>query len=80
MSKQVPYNGILVFICTDAWAPICILVHVCSQNETVQLKPIGSLVDTHDSETQKISLTSKVYYFMDLYIWSLLAYGRFRNL
>ena len=38
-------NGIIVFICTDAWAPFCIFLHVCGQNESIQLKPIGSLYD-----------------------------------
>ena len=37
-------NGIIVFICTDAWAPICIFLYVSGRNESVQLKPIGSLV------------------------------------
>ena len=37
------YNGIIVFICTDAWAPICIFLYVSGQNESVQLKAIGSL-------------------------------------
>ena len=37
------YNGIWVFICTDAWAPICIFLHESGQNESVQLKPIGTL-------------------------------------
>ena len=40
---DIAYNGIWVFICTDAWAPICISLHVSGQNESVQLKPIGSL-------------------------------------
>ena len=39
----IKYNGIIVFICTDAWAPICIFLHVSGQNESVQLKAIGSL-------------------------------------
>ena len=40
---NVLYNGIIVFICTEAWAPICIFLYVSGQNESVQLKPIGSL-------------------------------------
>ena len=36
-------NGIIVFICTDAWAPIFIFLYVSGQNESVQLEPIGSL-------------------------------------
>ena len=36
-------NGIIVFICTDAWAPFCIFLHVSGQNESVHLKAIGSL-------------------------------------
>ena len=37
------YNRIIVFNCTDAWAPICIFLHVSGQNESVQLKPIDTL-------------------------------------
>ena len=40
---MITYNGIIVFICTDAWAPFCIFLQVSGQNESVQLKPIGSL-------------------------------------
>ena len=29
------YNGIIVFICTDAWAPFCIFLHVSGQSESV---------------------------------------------
>ena len=36
-------NGIIVFICTDAWAPICIFLYVSGQIKSVQWKPIGSL-------------------------------------
>ena len=37
------YNRIIVFNCTEAWAPICIYLHVSGQNESVQLKPIDTL-------------------------------------
>ena len=37
------HNGIIVFICTDACLPICIFLYESGQNESVQLKPIGSL-------------------------------------
>ena len=43
INSALKYNGIIVFICTDAWAPICIFLYVSGQNESVQLKPIGSL-------------------------------------
>ena len=36
-------NEILVFICTDARAPIRIFLHAIGQNESVHLKPFGSL-------------------------------------
>ena len=41
--QQKTYNRIIVFNCTDAWAPICIFLLVSGQNESVQLKPIGTL-------------------------------------
>ena len=40
------YNRIIVFNCTEAWAPICIYLHVSGQNKSVQLKPIDTLFDT----------------------------------
>ena len=42
------YNSIIVFICTDAWAPIYIFLHVSGQNESVHIKTIDTLyfVDT----------------------------------
>ena len=42
-SKLSSFNRTIVFNCTDAWAPICIFLHVSGQNESVQLKPIGTL-------------------------------------
>ena len=37
------YNRIIDFICTDAWAPICIFLHVSGQNESVHIKSIDTL-------------------------------------
>ena len=36
-------NRIIVFICTDAWAPICIFLHVSGQNESVHIKTVDTL-------------------------------------
>ena len=36
-------NSIIVFICTDAWAPICIFLHVNGQNESVPIKTTDTL-------------------------------------
>ena len=36
-------NRIIVFICTDAWAPICIFLQVSGQNESVHIKSIDTL-------------------------------------
>ena len=38
-------NRIIVFNCTEAWAPICIYLHVSGQNESVQFKPIDTLCE-----------------------------------
>ena len=37
------YNSIIAFICTDAWAPICIFLHVSGQNESVHIKTTDTL-------------------------------------
>ena len=37
------YNRMIDFICTDAWAPICIFLHVSGQNESVHIKSIDTL-------------------------------------
>ena len=38
-------NSIIVFICTDAWAPICIFLHVSDQNESVHIKTTETLYE-----------------------------------
>ena len=45
MSHVISSNRIIVFNCTEAWAPIRIYLHVSGQNESVQLKPIDTLYD-----------------------------------
>ena len=36
-------NRIIDLICTDAWAPICIFLHVSGQNGSVHVKSIDTL-------------------------------------
>ena len=43
MVYQLRNNSIIAFICTDAWAPICIFLHVSGQNESVHIKSIDTL-------------------------------------
>ena len=47
-SLSVYSQSVIVFICTDAWAPICIFLHVSDQNESVHIKSIDTLktIDT----------------------------------
>ena len=40
---QSPSKPSVVFICTDAWAPICIFLHVSGQNESVHIKTTDTL-------------------------------------
>ena len=40
---MIIHNRIIDFICTDAWAPICIFLHVSGQNESVHIKSIDTL-------------------------------------
>ena len=42
--KDFESNRIIDFICTDAWAPICIFLHVSGQNESVHIKSIDTLI------------------------------------
>ena len=43
LNSLIRNNRIIVFNCTEAWAPICIYLYVSGQNESVQLKPIDTL-------------------------------------
>ena len=54
------YNRIIVFNCTEAWAPICIYLHVSGQNESVQLKPIDTLLRKNNDRAGFFVISSPV--------------------
>ena len=55
------------FVCTDMWAPICIFLHVSGQNESVQLKPTGTLCNQYTLRKYLIhGLASEIFGFPSL--------------
>ena len=51
------YNSIIVFICTDAWAPIFIFLPVSGQNESVHIQTTDTLYCVYYIEYISVYLT-----------------------
>ena len=62
---------IIVFICTDAWAPICIFLHVSGQNESAHIKTIDTLFDSWDKKSR--------HYWCSISSFKMNRYHRFQN-